>query len=107
VSELYRLVRKEPGKMRCFTASEFMNAKFAVVATDEDPHPKHRIYGEYYCHSDGCHVRQVEIRAKWESGDRPQNPKFNCPGCGKPLELLDYLETETLCLVEDAATLAD
>lgn len=94
----------ENGELEIFTAAELAGAKFAIERTDNDPAPRHLIFGEWYCQNQHCSVREVQIHAKWPDGDRPAMPRFTCPSCSLNLKFHGFIKETTLLRVKDGKT---
>lgn len=96
-----RTYREQQPDEHAMTTRQLLESKYATEISAVDRHPRHKIWGRWYCINDECHVRLVTIDATWEDGDRPPMPEFRCPSCRKPLAFQEHLRQVTLLPLED------
>lgn len=80
---------------KIISAKDLMNMWFRIIPTKK-PYPDKQIYQvEYYCDSNNCPVRIVQIEIKYPD-DFKNKMIFKCPICRKKLKFHHFLKTKSI-----------
>lgn len=98
-----KLYCEVPHGKRAFNCSELRDAKFAIRRTSK-PDCKFTPKMEWYCTSEECVVREVQISCKLLDIEDKVPKSVKCPVCSGSLEFHGFIEYDTLLRRIDTCT---